>query len=100
MEKIEEKFPFEPGDIIWVVERDEDDVACEFCGYIFVALVNKYVIVSSAYNGTYDIGIILDHQAAQTAIEGSAYLKVFPVYDCYETKGEAKNRFEMERGNE
>lgn len=100
MERIEEKFPFNPGDIIWVVERDEDDIACEYCGYIFVALVNKYVIVSSAYNGTYDIDIILDHQAAQTAIEGSAYLKVFPAYDCYEKKDEATNALSKETDNE
>lgn len=92
-----EKFPFNPGDIIWVVERDEDDVAEGYCGYVFVALVNKYVIVSTGYNGSYDIDLIMDFQAAQTVIEDSAYLKVFHVYDCYETKNEAKDALEKEK---
>lgn len=100
MKNVEEKFPFKQGDIIWVIERDEDDVACEYCGYIFVALVNKYVIVSRAYNGSYDIDIILEHQAHETEIDDESDLKVFPVYDCYETKDEAKNALAKETDNE
>lgn len=97
MKNVEEKFPFNPGDIIWVVERTENDVAVGYCGYVFVAYVNKYVIVSRGYNGSYDIDLILDYQAAQTVIEDSAYLKVFPVYDCYETKDEAKEELAKEK---
>lgn len=100
MKDVEEKFPFNPGDIIWVVERTENDVAVGYCGYVFVAIVNKYVIVSRGYNGSYDIDIILEHQAHETAIDDESDLKIFPVYDCYKSKDEAKNRFEMEKENE
>lgn len=50
-----EKFPFKPGDIIWVVERDEDDIAWNCGEYVFVAIVNRYVIASPVYSGESDL---------------------------------------------
>lgn len=91
MEILKEKFQFEPGDIIWVVERDEYGVAWNCGKYVFVAIVNRYVIASPVYYGESDFDIILEDQAAQTTIEGNAYLNVFSVCDCYKTKDEAKN---------
>lgn len=54
------------GSEVWVVERDEDGIACEVSGYMFLAEVHDFVIASSYINGMEHIEGILAYHAQET----------------------------------
>ena len=74
------------GSEVWVVERDENGVACEVSGYMFLAEVAGFVIVSDYINGMERIEETLADHAEQTAEKCSTDLSVFPAGDCRPTR--------------
>ena len=48
---------FEPGQEVWIVERDEDGEAYEVGGYVFLAEVAGYAILSPYVNDHGDLDI-------------------------------------------
>lgn len=91
-----EVFPCNPGDDIWVVERDEEGEIVDFSGNVFVCKVNEYCIVSPYINGSSDIDYILSEQAAQTVMEYNGDFSIYPACDCYMTREEAEAKVNEE----
>lgn len=87
---------FIPGMPVWVIERDEDGVACEVCGYVFLAHVDGVVILSS-YIGDYDLEGMLEYHIQCTAEDYDTRLCVFPAEDCYVSKDDCMADFELEQ---
>lgn len=90
--------PFSPGGECWVVERDEDGAAYEISGYIFVAQIPGYTIVTPSLNGHNELDYIMSDHVDQTAQIGHGWLAVYPESDTYATREEAKTA--MEQGKE
>lgn len=86
------------GAEIWVVERDEDGVACEVSGYMFLAEVADFVIASGYINGMTRIEGILAYHAQETAENYDTDLAVFPAVDCWPTKEAAYAALAEEKG--
>lgn len=80
---------FNPGDAVWVVERDEDGEAYDVSGFIFAAKVGDAAIVTPRVYGCDDLEEIMAYHAKQTAQDWNTDLAVFPVEDCYENKRDA-----------
>lgn len=79
-----------PGDKVWVVERDEDGTAVDFCGMIFVTSVNGAAIVSPTINGCADLDFILSDFVEETVMNCSGDFSGYPVSDCYSIREEAE----------
>lgn len=86
----------EAGSVVWAVERDEEGIACEVSGYMFIAEVADFVIASGYINGMTHIEGILAYHAQETAENYDTDLVVFPAVDCWPTKEAALAAFEEE----
>ena len=89
---------FSPGQVVWVVERDEDGNQCDVTGYVFVTSVNNVALVSPVINGSTAINDILREHVSRTAMECTGFLEAYPIADCYESKEVAKKALE-DNGN-
>lgn len=85
-----------PGDDLWVVERDEEGIAVEVTGYMFIAMSDRYVIATPFINGMCEISETMEYHAQKTAEEYDTDLAVFPNKDCFATKEEAENQYNSE----
>lgn len=86
------------GAEVWVVERDEESIACEVSGYMFLAEVADFVIASGYVNGMTHIEGILAYHAQETAENYDTDLAVFPAVDCWPTKEAAHAALDDEKG--
>ena len=86
------------GAEVWVVERDEDGIACEVSGYMFLTEVADFVIASGYINGMTRIEGILAYHAQETAENYDTDLVVFPAVDCWPTKEAAYAALAEEKG--
>ena len=86
------------GAEVWVVERDEEGIACEVSGYMFLAEVADFVIASGYINGMTHIEGILAYYAQETAENYDTDLAVFPAVDCWPTKEAAHAALDDEKG--
>lgn len=89
--------PFTPGDDCWIIERDEDSEAYDLSGYVFVAHIPGYVIVTPTLNGYNDLEYIMDDHVDETAEAGYSQLAVYLDDDAYATRKEAKSALEREK---
>lgn len=80
-----------PGDNIWVVERDENGEPVDYSGHVFICEVNGYCIVSAFINGNGDIDYVLGYQADCTASDFTSELSVYPTCDCYPDRESAES---------
>ena len=80
---------FVPGEQVWVVERDEDGLACDVSGYMFLSEVAGAVILTPYINDIDDLEGTLQHHIEETAENYDTDLAVFPLADCYCTREEA-----------
>lgn len=87
---------FSPGMPVWVIERDEDGNAAETSGYIFLAHVEGFVILSP-YVEDYDFDGILAYHVQCTAEDYATPLSVFPDEDCYVSKEGCEADFKKEQ---
>lgn len=83
-----------PGQLVYIVERDEDGEACDVSGYMFFAQVNQTVIVSAFINEIDDLDETLLYHIEETSRAYNTDLSVFPVSDCFLSKVEAERALE------
>lgn len=74
---------FEPGQRVWIVERDEDGEAFDVAGYVFLAEVAEYAILSPYVNHHDDLEYLLDYHRQQTNTDYDADLPVVCITDCF-----------------
>lgn len=89
---------FEPGQEVWIVERDEDGKACEVGGYVFLAEVAGYAILSPYVNGHGDLEYLLDYHRRETCTDYDAELPVVHLNDCYPSRAAAHRALDEEAG--
>lgn len=88
----------EEGSGVWAVERDEEGLACEVSGYMFLAEVAGFVIATPYVNGMKHIEGIMAYHAQETAEDYDTDLAVFPAEDCRPTREAALTALEEEGG--
>jgi hypothetical protein len=80
---------FNPGEIIWIVERDETGYASGVSGSVFLAELAGAVIVTPKIYGRDSLEEIMAYHIEETAEDYDTDLSVFPAQDCYRCKHEA-----------
>lgn len=92
----------EPGDDAWAVERDENGCAYDVSGYMFLAEVCGYALVSSYINAATTAPQNLAELTRETANGESSSLCVFPMADVFTDQEKALEilRSELEAANE
>ena len=94
--KKEEPAKFTPGEEVWVVERDEDGIACEVSGYVFLAEVAGAVILTPYINDLEDLEDLLGYHIGETRDNYDTDLAVFPAADCYTDQETAEAELKAE----
>lgn len=89
---------FEPGQEVWIVERDEDGEAHEVSGYVFLAEVAGYAILSPYVNDHGDLEYLLDYHRRETCTDYDAELPVVHLDDCYPSWAAAHRALDEEVG--
>lgn len=79
-----------PGDVVWVLERDENDQLSDFSGYMFLAKVNDYIIATPWINDIIDADEMLGYLAEDFAECHGTDLSIFPANVCFKAKEEAQ----------
>lgn len=87
---------FEPGETVYIVERDEDGNANDTAGVIFLFSLENVVFCSPGINGHIDLEYLLSEFVRETAEScGRSSVCVYPKKDCYHTLAEAEAALEM-----
>lgn len=86
-----------PGDTVWVVERDWDDVPFDVSGYVLVAVVSGYVIASPTINDNSNIDYILESGSIDTKHESSMPFSIFDKHDCFKNREDAEEALSQAR---
>lgn len=81
---------FDAGQLIWIVERDEEGNPYRSTGYVFLAQVMCAAIVTPRINGVDDLGYTVNWHIKETCFNQDTNLLVFPIQDCYGTRDAAK----------
>lgn len=81
---------FAPGDTVWVVTRDENGNADEVSGYMFLAAVDYFAILSMFINDVEYLDETMAYLADDTAENYDTDLSVFPLADVYREKEKAE----------
>ena len=81
---------FTAGDLVYVIERDEDNIPVDVSGYMFLARVGDYAIASGWINDLETAEETLAYHAGETRDNYDTDLCVFPFEDCYATREEAR----------
>lgn len=92
------KTGFQPGDTVYVVERNEYDQPVEVSGYMFIAATCGFVIVSPFICALETAEDTLDCQARNTQYDFSADLRVYRKVDCFAAPEEAHDVLKVARG--
>lgn len=79
------KLNFKAGQTVWCVNPEEED----FSGYIFLAEVNGYAIVSSKYEG-YSFSEQLENMEEESLEDNYVSVSFFHKDKVFATKEEAK----------
>lgn len=88
---------FEPGQPVWIVERDEDGDAFDIAGYIFLAEVADHAILSPYVNGHDDLEYLLDYHRRETNSDYEADLPVVLLVDCFASETAAHHALDEEQ---
>ena len=75
-----------PGDIVYIVQRDEYGDASSVYGFIFVAEATDTVIVTPKVYGCKGLAEVMKYHCKETARDCELLLGVYPAGDCYRTK--------------
>lgn len=87
---------FTPGDTVWVVERDENGNVFEVSGYMFLAAVDYFAVVSAFINDVENLDETMALLADDTAENDNTDLCVFPLADVYGTQEAAHAALDAE----
>ncbi len=85
---------FSPGQTVWVIERDEDNEAYDFSGYVFVTSLRGIALVSPEINWSSEIDVILMEQIKSRINCSGGSIEAYPADDCYLTREEAEAALE------
>ena len=88
---------FEPGQAVWIVERDEDGDAYDVSGYVFLAEVADHAILSPYVNGQGDLEYLLNYHRRETNADYDADLPVVLLSDCFASKTAAHHALDEEQ---
>ena len=77
------------GDEVYVLERDEEGLACDVTGYMFLAEAGGRAIVTPYIDNMDDLDGIMEYDVMETAENYDTDLAVFPMEDCYADREEA-----------
>lgn len=80
---------YKAGDTVYIIEYDDDGVAEDYTGYMFLAQTTNAVIVTPFIND-YDLYQTVEDLIQETAETMDCDLCVFPLERCYATKEEAQ----------
>lgn len=95
-ELIQKVSQLRPGAEVFVLERDDEEKACEVSGYMLLAVVKDAVIVSAYINDLDAIESTLDYHIRETAENYDTDLAVFPLKDCYSSSYDAHTALDLE----
>lgn len=91
--------PCKVGDIIWVIERDEDDEESDDVeGYKFIAANDECVIVAVEPFGL--DGSISEYLIAEETSDFGVDVHAFPIDDIYLTRAEAEAALAAQEGEQ
>ena len=94
------KRDYTPGSTVFVVERDDFDVPVDVSGYMFLACVNDYAILSIFIGDSEDLEETLEHHKEETATNmRTDCLVVFPLADCYSSSDTADAAMKEEQAD-
>lgn len=79
---------FKPGDIVWVVERDNDELI-EVTGFQYIATCKEYII-GTPWIDDYDFEDTLAYHSEVTSENCETELVVYPISDCFDNKEDAE----------
>lgn len=97
--KAEDGPKFEPGQLVWVIERDEEGNAYGPSGYVFLAEVAHAAIVTPQINGRKDLDYNVDWHIRETRFsQATDGLSVFLLKDCYGDNDAAKAALAADKG--
>lgn len=85
---------FSPGQTVWVIERDEDNEAYDFSGYVFVTSLRGIALVSPEINWSSEIDVILMERIKSRINCSGGSIEAYPADDCYLTREEAEAALE------
>lgn len=88
---------FEPGQEVWIVERDEDGEAVDVSGYVFLTEVAGYAILSPYVSEHGDLEYLLDYHRRETNADYDADLPVILLSDCFASKTAAHHALDEEQ---
>lgn len=78
------------GTPVWVVGYDEDGVPLDVTGYVFIAEVCGFAVMTPYINDMENIEELLAYHARETASDYETNLAVYPAKDCFTTQEEAQ----------
>lgn len=88
---------YEPGDSVFVIEREPTGKPIRVTGYMFIALACGYAICS-CYNLDYvNVKSIMKYKAMETSENDDTNFCVFRLDDCYDTYASALDAMIIER---
>lgn len=87
---------YRPGDLVYVVERDESGEVDCVTGEVFLAQINDVIICTATINGSSDLDDIIDYHISETQMMGDTEVSFYPLEDCYADKEAAHVAFESE----
>lgn len=79
-----------PGTEVWVVNRDEYGEPYDVSGYMFLAEVSGFVILTAYINDLESLASTMEYHAEETSENYVTDLAVFPAGDCYLTREQAE----------
>lgn len=74
---------FEPGQLVWIVERDEDGEVFDVARYVFLAEVAGYAILSPYANYHDYLEYLLNYHRRETNTDYDEDLTVVRITDCF-----------------
>lgn len=92
---------FKPGQIVWIVERDENGVVEAVSDVMYFASVADAVIVSILVEDftrhcVCDLADTIEYRIEKTQENGTAELYIYPAKDCFGTREDAQAAFDAD----
>ena len=84
---------FKPGDLIWVIEKDEYGDVAEVSVFLFMAKCSNYIICCSKYNSCESFEEQLEEMANESEEYQGIDVYMFKKEYCFKTQDEAYEHF-------
>ena len=88
---------FNPGQTVWVVERDMSGDADSISGLMFLAECAGYALVCPFYGEGHDLAVTIDSLHEDTVEEMTTDICVYPICDVFASRSDAMCEVEIEK---